>query len=58
MNCAECRWWRDGVCHRHPPKVVAVSNDSSYAPEQQLVASTEWPITNVNDYCGEFGEIK
>ncbi len=55
MRCGECKYYRDGICHRHSPKVIAISSTNPYNNDG-LVASTEWPGTHENDYCGDFEE--
>ena len=57
MRCEICKWWKDGVCHKHSPKVIAVSSTNPYNNDE-IVASTEWPITDQNDFCGEFRGIE
>lgn len=56
MKCSECRWFDDshirlnevpgafGYCRKHKPFVKA-RNGKFYG---------EWPLVDVNDYCGEF----
>jgi len=59
MTCEKCQWWKDGICHKHPPKVIVVSDDNPYINNKTLVISTEWPTTYKDDYCGEFeSEVK
>ena len=57
MRCGICNWWKDGVCHKYPPKVVTVSDNNPYVNTNALVVSTEWPATYENDYCGEFEKV-
>ena len=49
-KCKDCRWWDSGICHRYPPKIVTVTSDHLHV----LIASTEWPATYQDDFCGEF----
>ncbi len=49
MKCKTCKWFKDGVCHKYPPMVIATSGDNAY-----LVASTEWPVVYETDFCGEY----
>lgn len=48
-RCEFCQFWvvtnnKWGACHRFPPQVISIPDD----------ARTEWPITNQDDFCGEF----
>lgn len=53
MKCKECKWYDSGVCHRHSPAVIAVSDENPYRVDGRLVESTTWPTVHENDWCGE-----
>ena len=52
--CQQCRWWRvlsrlentTGRCVRHAPRPV-IGNSPH----------TQWPKTDMQDFCGEFDAI-
>ena len=51
--CAQCMWWRRGnvscgACQRYAPTPISAPN----ALDHEYLAA--WPITEADDFCGEF----
>jgi hypothetical protein len=47
ITCGHCKFWLEkqdpvGVCRRYPPTTVSASGHVA------------WPVTNHEDWCGEF----
>jgi len=57
-RCHKCLWWDDehwrvpegdlGFCRKHKPSVLNNKGE----------LRGEWPLTEMNDFCGEFREDK
>jgi hypothetical protein len=52
-----------GSCHRHPPTIIAsllrveVDGDGSmFSGVKSLIDATTYPVTQYQDYCGEWQE--
>lgn len=48
-RCEFCQFWvvtnkKWGACHRFPPQLIGTNDD----------VTTEWPMTDQDDFCGEF----
>jgi len=64
MTCSMCMHWAGigggfGRCHAHPPTIVASMVPAAMAVDQiaaKLAAATQWPMTEGDDYCGDYAE--
>ena len=62
--CGTCRyfWAQRGVCRRYPPTVTALVMTEEYtygdnyrhAEREAISVSSNFPATNVEDWCGEW----
>lgn len=66
IKCKDCKFWLDlqqddryGVCHRHAPSPqVKLKNRPINGITGLTDATTYWPETLENEWCGEFQEAK
>ena len=57
-DCYTCRFWNasshgDGERRRHPPRIMLVPDSDGDDPELPGM-QTLWPMTDQEDWCGEW----
>ncbi len=63
MTCESCRFWKEhfsdkkGNCCRYPPKLIDFFlKQSEDILEDLLFVGTRFPVTQHDEFCGEFKE--
>ena len=62
MKCENCKFWdddlgnNDGICHRYPPQYTLLMCNGPESTSVEDCDQGTWPITDINDWCGEFKE--
>jgi hypothetical protein len=62
-KCENCKFYRNGECHRLPPQTVNVeeyrpSYDKDTPSTTEVAVVTQWPDVDEDDWCGEFKRKK